>query len=217
MVIAIDGPAGTGKGTISKLIADRLGYIYIDTGAMYRAITLKTIRENIKLEEIDKIEKMLIDTVIDFGEAQKVFMDGEDVTSEIRMPKVSEEVPYVSSLKIIRENLVAKQRALGLNKNIVMEGRDITTVVFPNADLKIYLTADASERAKRRYDEMVEKGITTTYDEVYTAILKRDETDMNKEIGALKIAEDAIVVDSTGKSIEEVYNEILKYIKMKGE
>ena len=216
MIVAIDGPAGTGKGTISKLISNRLDFVYVDTGAMYRAITLKMLRQNISIEELDKIEKLLNSTKIDFenknaadGKAiQTVLLDGEDVTDLIRLPNVNEKVSPYSAVKIIRAKMVELQREIAKGKNVIMEGRDITTVVFPNAEVKIYLTASAEERAKRRYKELIEKGIETTYEETLESINKRDYNDMNKEIGALKVAEGAIVVDTTNFSVEEVYEKI---------
>lgn len=228
MIIAIDGPAGTGKGTISKLISERLGYTYVDTGAMYRAITLKMIRENIDINELEKIENLLNNTKIDFinkeidlkdekGESTKkliqgVFLDGEDVTELIRLPNVNERVSPYSAVKIIRSKMVELQRKIAENKDVIMEGRDITTVVFPNADVKIYLTASPEERANRRYKELIEKGIETTFEETLESINKRDFNDMNKEVGALKIAEGAIIVDTTNLSIEEVYVRIKEII-----
>lgn len=225
MIIAMDGPAGTGKGTISRLISQRLGFIYIDTGAMYRAITLKMLSEKIELDEIEKIQDLLNRTEIHFETQansdveqevlQKVFLDGEDVTKEIRLPLVNEHVSPYSAVKIIREKMVDLQRRLAEGKDVIMEGRDITTVVFPNAELKIYLTASLEERAERRYKELIEKGVETTYEETLESIQKRDENDRNKEMGALKIAEDAIVVDTTGLTIEEVYQKIKEYIEEK--
>ena len=232
MIIAIDGPAGTGKGTISKLISERLGFIYVDTGAMYRAITLKMIRENINVDELEKIEKLLNTTKIDFRNKeiyiesqieetndpsktkviQGVYLDGEDVTELIRLPNVNEKVSPYSAVKIIRAKMVELQRKIAEGKDVIMEGRDITTVVFPNAEIKIYLTASPEERANRRYKELLEKGIETTYEETLESINKRDFNDMNKEFGALKIAEEAIVVDTTNLSIEEVYTKLKNII-----
>lgn len=218
MIVAIDGPAGTGKGTIASLISKRLGYTYIDTGAMYRCITLKMLRKGIEIEDLSQIKELLEKTKIEFmniNDKQHVFLDDEDVTDEIRTPKINELVSPVSAIKEIRIKLVEMQREFGSVSNVVMEGRDITTVVFPDADIKIYLTATAGERAERRYKEFVEKGIETTYEETLASIVKRDENDMNKEMGALKIAEDAVVIDSTFLSIEEVYEKVHELITNK--
>ena len=212
MITAIDGPAGTGKGTISKLIADSLNFVYVDTGAMYRALTLKMLKEDIKIEELDKIAILLENTKIDFvntdKKIQRVFLDDEDVTEEIRTPVVNEHVSPYSAVKIIREKMVDLQRKIAEGKDVIMEGRDITTVVFPHAEIKIYLTASAEERANRRYKELIEKGIETTFEETLESINKRDYNDMHKETGALMVAEDAVVVDTTALSIEEVYEKI---------
>lgn len=214
MIVAIDGPAGTGKGTIASLISKRLGYTYIDTGAMYRCVTLKMLNEGITIDSnIETIKDLLERTKIEFiniNNKQCVFLDDEDVTEEIRTPKVNELVSPVSAIKEIRIKLVEMQRKLGDTANVVMEGRDITTVVFPNAEVKIYLTADASERANRRYKELIAKGIETTYEATYDSIMRRDENDMKKEMGALKIAEGAVVIDSTEMSIEEVYEKVVE-------
>lgn len=216
MIVAIDGPAGTGKGTIAGLISKRLGYTYIDTGAMYRCVTLKMLNEGISINaDIEVIKDLLERTKIEFiniNGKQCVFLDDEDVTEEIRTPRVNELVSPVSAIKEIRIKLVDMQRELGKAANVIMEGRDITTVVFPNAEVKIYLTADASERASRRYKELVAKGVDTTYEATYDSIMKRDENDMKKEMGALKIAEDAVVIDSTEMSIEEVYEKVVEII-----
>ena len=223
MIIAIDGPAGTGKGTVSKLISERLGFVYVDTGAMYRAITLKMLRENIQIDDLDKIENLLNTTIIDFvnikkdenNAQQRIFLDSEDVTDEIRQPIVNERVSPYSAVKIIRAKMVELQRKIADGKDVIMEGRDITTVVFPNADIKIYLTASSEERAMRRYKELIEKGIETTYEETLESINKRDYNDMHKEIGALTIADDAVVIDTTKLSIEEVYEELKQIIQQK--
>lgn len=220
MIIAIDGPAGTGKGTISKLIAKRLGFLYIDTGAMYRAVAVKLLRNKIGIEDKLEIKKILEKTSIELKTddteteyIQKVYLDGEDVTSIIRMPEVNECVSQYSSEKIIRERLVELQRKMAVGKNVIMEGRDITTVVFPDAAVKIYLTASPEERAKRRWLELKAKGIETSYEETLENINKRDYNDMHKEMGALKIADDATVVDTTFLSIEEVYEKVKDIIQ----
>lgn len=215
-IVAIDGPAGTGKGTITSLISKELGLVNIDTGATYRCVALYTIRNNIKLEEKEKIivslENIEIDMQNQSGE-QKVFLNGEDVSKEIRNKEVSQIVSQVSSIKEVRYKMVEVQRKLAEGKNVIMEGTNITTVVFPNANVKIYMDADEKERAKRRYKEMQEKGIQMTYEEVLKNIQIRDKNDKEKEVGALKIAEDAIYIDTTGLSIEEVKDKILNIIK----
>ena len=207
-IVAIDGPAGTGKGTITKLISKELGLVNIDTGAMYRAITLQALREGITdIKEKDKLIKIAkaIDIQIQNQEdIQKVFLNGEDVTTEIRSVEVSGFVSPVSSISEIRELMVSLQRKMAEGKDVIMEGRDITTVVFPNANVKIYLDAEVEERARRRYEENKEKGLMQSYEEVLEAVKKRDYNDMHKPVGALKIAEDAVVLDTTKMTIEEV-------------
>lgn len=215
-VVAIDGPAGTGKGTITSLISKEMGLVNIDTGATYRCVALYTIRNNIKLEEtqkiIDLLEKIQIDMINENGE-QKVFLNGEDVSKEIRSKEVTLIVSPISSIKEVRYKMVEIQRNLANGKNVIMEGRDITTVVFPNADVKIYMDAEEKERAKRRYKELQEKGIDMTYEEVLTSIRARDKNDIEKEVGALKIAEDAIYLDTTDLTIEEVKEKVKQIIK----
>lgn len=211
MIIAIDGPAGTGKGTVAKMISERLNFTYIDTGAMYRCVTLRMLRDNIGLEQLEKINKVLDEIEITFknmDNKQRVYMNGEDVSELIRKPNVNELVSQVSAIKEIRIKLVEMQRKLGEAENVIMEGRDITTVVFPNADIKIYLDADIEERAKRRYKELIEKGNDVTYEETLESIRKRDKNDMQKEMGALKIAEGATVIDTTDLTPEEVFEKI---------
>lgn len=211
-VVAIDGPAGTGKGTIAKLIAQELNLVNIDTGAMYRSITLEALRQGINsIEEKEKLieiaKNIKIEMTNNNGE-QEIFLNGENVSKEIRSTEVSGFVSQVSSIPEIRELMVNLQRKMAEGKNVIMEGRDITTVVFPNANVKIYLDADVEERAKRRYKENKEKGMQTTFKETLEAMKKRDYNDMHKPVGALKIAEDAIVVDTTKMTIEEVKRKV---------
>lgn len=215
-VVAIDGPAGTGKGTITGLISKEMGLVNIDTGATYRCVALYAIRNNIKLEETQKIiaslENIQIDMINENGQ-QKVFLNGEDVSKEIRSKEVTLIVSQVSSIKEVRYKMVDIQRNLAKGKNVIMEGRDITTVVFPNADVKIYMDAKEAERAKRRYKEFQEKGIDMSYEEVLKNIRARDKNDREKEVGALKIAEDAIYLDTTDLTIEEVKEKVKNIIK----
>lgn len=215
-VVAIDGPAGTGKGTIAKVLAEELGYITIDTGAMYRSVTLEMIRRGVTLLEKERIQEILETIQIDLKmeeKEQRVYLNGEDVTKFIRTKEVTEFVSPVSGLIPVRVRMVDLQRRLAEGKNVVMEGRDIGTYVFPDADVKIYLEADIEERTKRRMKQNEEKNIQMSYEEVKENIRKRDENDKNKEIGALKIAEDAHVIDTTHLSIEEVKDQVLKIIK----
>ena len=191
----IYGPSGTGKGTITKLIADELGLINIDTGAMYRCIALEALEKGIN--SVDKKQELI------------------DIA--IRNKEVTNFVSPVSAIIEIREIMVKLQRKMSEGKNVIMEGRDITTVVFPNADVKIYLDADEEERARRRYEENMLKGIETTFAETLESIKKRDYNDRTKKVGALKIAEDAIVIDTTKMSIEEVKNKVKEIIEEKME
>ncbi len=219
-VVAIDGPAGTGKGTITSLISKEMGLVNIDTGATYRCVALYTIKNNINLEEKEKIIESLPNIHIDMENkegTQKVYLNNEDVTSQIRSKEVSKIVSQISSIKEVRFAMVEVQRNLAKGKDVIMEGRDITTYVFPNANIKIYLDADEEERAKRRYKEMQEKGIEMTYEEVLNNIQIRDKNDKEKEIGALKIAPDAIYIDTTNLTIEEVKQKVEEIIKGKEE
>ena len=220
-IVAIDGPAGTGKGTITKLIAKELGFINIDTGAMYRCATLQTLRQGItNIEEKEKIiqitQNIDIKMKSEAGE-QQIYLNDENVSKEIRSKEVSAFVSPVSSIPEVRKIMVDLQRKMAQNADVIMEGRDITTVVFPNANVKIYLDASVEERAKRRYKENQEKGISMTYEEVLEAIKTRDYNDMNKPVGALKIADDAIVIDSTKLSIEQVKEQVKEIILNKKE
>ena len=215
MIIAIDGPAGSGKSTISKLVAKDLDLIYLDTGAMYRLVTLKALKMGIldeNLENLDKINELLDDLEIDIRE-DGFYLDGVDVSEEIRKPIVSENVSKIAAIKEVRIKMVDLQRAFSKAKNVILDGRDIGTVVFPNADLKVFLVADARERANRRYKELTEKGENVSLEEIYQNILMRDKIDSTREEAPLKKAEDAIEVDTTSKSIDEVKEEILNLYK----
>ena len=211
MIIAIDGPAGSGKSTIAKLIAEDLGLVYLDTGAMYRLVTLKALNDGI-LDDLEKIIKMLDNLSIDIKE-NGFYLDDIDVSEGIRKPVVSENVSDIAAIREVREKMVDLQRKFSESKNVILDGRDIGTVVFPNADVKIFLIADAKERANRRYKELVAKGENVRIEEIYENILKRDEIDSTRKESPLKKADDAIEVDTTSKNIEEVKNEILNIIR----
>ncbi len=217
-IVGIDGPAGSGKGTVTKKVANKLGLINIDTGITYRCVALEVLNKNISLENEEEIIEVAKNIKIDIDNTPNgdiVYLGGKDVTKEIRSKEVTKIVSPVSSIKEVRFLMVDMQRKLAEGKNVIMEGRDICTYVFPNADVKIYLDASIEERAKRRYKENQEKNIDMTYDEVYESIRKRDENDKTKEIGALKTAEDSVVVDTTSLSIDEVVDKIIEIIKKK--
>ena len=217
-VVAVDGPAGSGKGTITKLVAQKLGLIYIDTGAMYRCVTLYMIRNNIGLEETEKIKSILNIIDIEFrkdNNQDNVFLNGENVTREIREKQVNDLVSQVSHLVEVRENITNLSRKVADGKKVIMEGRDIGTNVFPNAEVKIYLDATPEERANRRLKQNKENGIEIPYDEILKNIIFRDNNDKTSKVAPLKQAEDAILVDSTNMTIDEVVEEIERIIKEK--
>ena len=213
LVVAIDGPAGSGKGTITKIIADKLNLVNIDTGAMYRCVALACINNGIKLEEEDKISELAKKIKIEFDTEGHTFLDGEDVSKRIREKDVSGLVSPVSSIVAVREEMVKQQRKLAEGLDVIMEGRDITTVVFPNADFKFYLDATVEERARRRFVQNQESGIEMSLEEIKESIEARDYNDMHKEVGALKRTDDQIYVDSTNMSIEEVADFMINKIK----
>lgn len=210
IVIAIDGPAGAGKSTISKLLAQRLNIEYIDTGAMYRAVTLKMLMNNIPAKNIN-VKDMLKNTDIEFING-KLFLDGIDVSEEIRKPIVTSNVSEVAAMKVVREKLVDMQRSMAGEKSVIMDGRDIGTNVLKDADFKIFLTASVEERAGRRQKELLEKGIDISFEEMCSDIKRRDDYDSNRKINPLCMAEDAILVDTTSKGISEVVEEILEIV-----
>lgn len=218
-IVAVDGTAGSGKGTITKIIANKLNLISIDTGAMYRCVTLECINKNIQYTEIEKIKEVLKDINIELrkeNEEQLVFLNGEDVTKEIRTPEVDSLVARFAAIKEVRDKITPIQRKMGENANIIMEGRDIGTVVFPNADVKVFLDCSVEERARRRYNQDLEKGIETTYEEVLESIKERHKLETERKIAPLVQATDAVYIDSTGMTIEEEANAVIKVIEEKG-
>lgn len=212
-IVAIDGPAGAGKGTITKLVGERLGLVNIDTGATFRCVALNMIQENIKIEEEKRIQDILDKIHIQMEPNGKIFLNEQEVTKRIRENDVNDLVSPVSTLPIVRNKLLEIQRKIAEGKNVIMEGRDIGTVVFPNADVKIYLDATAEERARRRVLQNQEKGIEASYEEVLEKIKERDKRDSTREIAPLKKAEDAIYVDSTNLNIDQVVEEVINIIK----
>ncbi|NEW06103.1 (d)CMP kinase [Paenibacillus sp. SYP-B3998] len=217
--IAIDGPAGAGKSTIARLVAGMLGFIYVDTGAMYRAVTWKVQQEglhpNQETEVVALANRMRIE-LIPGPEGQQVFVDGVDVTKEIRMTTITDDVSQIASIGGIRQLLVALQKQMAVAKGIVMDGRDIGTHVIPDAEVKIFLTASVTERAERRFKEMHTNGTgTLTLEQLEQDIARRDQMDQEREISPLKRAHDAVLMDSTAMTIAEVVDEILGLCKDK--
>ncbi len=212
-IIAIDGPCGSGKGTVAKLVAEKLNFINIDTGATYRCVALAAIRKNLTLDDEDDIIDLSSKIEVKLNSDGKVFLEGEDVTDEIRDKEVTSIVSQISSIVKVRENMVNVQRKMAKNSNVVMEGRDITTVVFPNAQYKFYLDANLEERVNRRIKQNKEKNINMSYNEVLDNIKMRDYNDMHKEVGALKRCNDQIYIDTTNMTINEVVDKIIKIVK----
>ncbi len=213
--VAIDGPAAAGKSTVAKLIADELNYVYIDTGAMYRALTLKVLKENIELDNERSITDLLKETKIELKASSKeqlVLLDGIDVTNEIRDTKVSQSVSYIAQLAKVRTNLVGRQQLLAQNHSIVMDGRDIGTTVLPEAEIKVFLIASVNERAGRRHDENLKKGFESNLDFLKKEISERDHRDETREESPLIRAEDAVSIDTTSLTIEEVVKKIIKLV-----
>ena len=218
IAVAIDGPAGAGKSTIAKTAAKRLGFIYVDTGALYRSIGYYVIKQGKSLEIKEDIVSCLssINVEIEFVDnEQHVILNGEDVIASIRTPEVSIAASKVSAVPEVREFLLGLQRDFAKKYNCIMDGRDIGTVVLPNAEVKIFLTASCEERANRRYKELIEKGEQVNYEDVLTDIQKRDYNDSHREIAPMKPAEDSVLVDSTGQSIEQNVQAVIDVIKAK--
>ena len=214
-IIAIDGPAGAGKGTITKQVAQKLNLVNVDTGATFRCVALNMLKENVGLDEEEKIEKILEKIEIEMQPNGEIFLNGENVTHKIRENDVNNFVSPVSTIKIVRAKLLEIQRNIAEGKDVIMEGRDIGTTVFPNADVKIYLDATPEERAKRRLLQNREKGIETSYEEVLANIKDRDYRDSTRKVAPLKKAEDAVYIDSSNMTIEEVVNKVIELVKEK--
>lgn len=217
-IVAIDGPAGAGKGTITKLVGEKKNLIYIDTGALYRCVTLYMIRNKISLNETDKIVEALNKINIEFKKENNedlAFLNGENVSKLIREKDVNELVSQVSHIVEVRDNITNLSRKIAEGKNVIMEGRDIGTNVFPNADVKIYLDATPEERAKRRVKQNLEKGINIPYEEILKNILFRDNNDKTSTVAPLKQADDAVYIDSSDMTIEEVVDRVIEVIEEK--
>lgn len=213
-IVTVDGPAGSGKSTIAKIIAKKYGFTYLDTGAMYRMIALYALENSIDLQDSKAIETMLKNTKLDIV-GNQFFLNGKDVSDEIRTPRVSAIVSPVSAIKEVRVKLVDLQREISKGKSVILDGRDIGTVVFPSGDVKIYLVASPEERAKRRLKEYEEKGVVADYESVLASIKERDFIDSTRKESPLKKAEDAHEIDSSTMSIDEVVEVISKYIDEK--
>ena len=210
MIIAIDGPSGAGKSTVARLLSKELGFEYIDTGAMYRALAYKAYKDNIDINEI-KVAEMLKTTDVNYYDNQ-IFLDGENVEKLIREEAISKAASKISALKIVREKMVELQRKIAADKNVILDGRDIGTTVFPNADFKFFITASAKERAKRRFNQLKESNIEADYESVLSDIIKRDENDSTRQVSPLKMAKDAILIDTTDMDIQETTNAIAEFI-----
>lgn len=217
--VAIDGPSGAGKSTLARKLAAKLDFIYVDTGAMYRTIGLYIYRKGIDPQNVDHVVAVLPEINVDLsfidGE-QRVYLNGEDVSSEIRLHEVSQYASLTSAIPAVRAYLFDMQQALAAENNVIMDGRDIGTVVLPNADVKIFLTARAEVRAQRRYDELLERGQEVDFDQVLADVIRRDEQDINRPVAPLKPADDSIILDTSGNSFEQslelLYNTVKERI-----
>ena len=214
-IVAIDGPAGSGKGTVAEILSKKCNLVNIDTGATYRCVALAMLRNNLTLDDRDKIIELSKNIDIKFGLNNEVYLNGEDVTKEIRSKEVTQIVSQVSSIVEVRKNMVELQRNLAKDYDVVMEGRDITTVVLPNANYKFYLDASLEARVNRRVKQNKEKNIDMSYDEIYENIKARDYNDMHKEVGSLMRTDDQIYIDSTNMTIDEVVDKMVNIIESK--
>ena len=221
-VVAVDGASGTGKGTVTRYVAEKLGLVTIDTGALYRCVTLEALNNNIELDNVEELEKIAKTIKVDLqvvDDKQLVILNGEDVSIEIRTPRVTNNVSVVSAVKEVRAEMVRIQRELAQGKNVIMEGRDIGSTVFPDADVKIFLECSAEERARRRVKQNAENGIETSYEEVLESIKNRDRIDSTREVSPLRKADDAIVISTDNfkdtEGGEAVYQAVKKALEEK--
>ncbi|MDO8445410.1 MAG: (d)CMP kinase [Deltaproteobacteria bacterium] len=218
IIVAIDGPSGSGKSTVAKRLAGRLGYMYIDTGAMYRAVALQAKRDNIDINDsaslIRLCESVRLEFVPDNG-GLRTILNGEDVSEAIRTPEMSMAASDISARKEVRQALLSLQRRMGENGGVVLEGRDVGTVIFPNAEAKFFLDASLEERGKRRYKELAAKGMDVTLEQTIEDVRKRDINDSSREIAPLKMADDAVLVDSTNIGVEEVVEKMIEVVQDK--
>ncbi len=216
--VAIDGPAGAGKSTVARAAAQKLGYIYVDTGALYRAVGVYCLRKGIETTDTQNVGAVLNEITVELkfiDGVQHVFLNGDDVSTEIRLPEASMAASNVSAIPSVRAFLFDLQRDIAAKNNCIMDGRDIGTVVLPNAQVKIFLTADDTERAMRRYKELQEKGSTVTYQEVLDDLRVRDYNDSHREIAPLKPAEDSVIINTTNYTLEESINKIVETVEEK--
>jgi len=217
-IVTIDGPAGAGKSTISKILAQNLDYIYLDTGALYRALAYKALKKKISLEDIPALADLCSSTAVvlkNIDGRMKVYVDGEDVEEKIRTEEVSMAASKISTFAVVREKLLNLQREAGAQGGIIAEGRDMGSVVFPHADYKFYLDAQLEERIRRRYKELLEKGVSVEYQSVQKDILARDKQDKQRKIAPLKVPEGAVIIDSDNLSVGGVVERIISYISIK--
>lgn len=215
-IIAIDGPAGAGKSTVAKKLAKKLNYLYIDTGAMYRAVALAAIEQNVAFDDADKLTQIASDIEINMKNIDgvyKVYLNGRDVSEEIRLPQVGAAASPVSAVAGVRVNLVEQQQRLAKSGKVIMDGRDIGTVVLPNADLKIFLTASIDERAKRRFLELKTKGVDCDFEQVKQDIIERDYRDSHRETSPLKQAADAILLNTDNLNVDQVLQKIMELVE----
>lgn len=211
-IITIDGPAGSGKSSVAKRVAQELGFVHLDSGAIYRAVTLFLLQKSVSPSDVSKIEECLKELDLKVKD-QQIYINGENVTEAIRSPQVDEMVSLYSALPVVRKYLLTLQRELQDGEDLIAEGRDMGTVIFPDADLKIFLKADAKTRAIRRWKELMERGVDIAFDDVYYQIIQRDEKDSNRELSPLIPAEDAIILDTSDLTLDEVVERVIKLVK----